>query len=36
MLQLMELGYLDYDKQLKIVKDQKKKADISVTLDKLN
>ena len=35
MLQLMELGYLDYDKNLKIVK-KEKRPDISVVLDKLN
>lgn len=35
MLQLMELGYVDYDKNLKVIKKQKK-PDISVTLDQLN
>ena len=35
MLQLMEFGYLDYDKNLKIVK-KEKKPDIVKVLDKLN
>jgi len=35
MLQLLSLGYTDYDKNLKIVK-KEKKPDISVILDKLN
>ena len=35
MLQLMEFGYLDYDKNLKIVK-KEKKPDIVKILDKLN
>lgn len=36
MLQLLALGYTDYDKNLKIVKKEKKQPDISVVLDKLN
>ena len=35
MLQLVSLGYTDYDKNLKIVK-KEKKPDIGVILDKLN
>ena len=35
MLQLMEFGYLDYDKNLKIVK-KEKKPDIVKVLDLLN
>ena len=37
MLQLMELGYTDYDKNLKLVKkENKKNPNISAVLDKLN
>ena len=35
MLQLVSLGYTDYDKNLKIVK-KEKRPDIGVILDKLN
>lgn len=35
MLQLLSLGYTDYDKNLKIVK-KDKRPDISAVLDKLN
>ena len=35
MLQLMEFGYMDYEKNYKVVK-KEKKPDISVILDKIN
>jgi hypothetical protein len=35
MLQLMEFGYLDYEKNYKIVK-KEKRPDISAILDKIN
>ena len=34
MLQLMELGYTDYDKNLKVIK-KEKKPDIGTLLDKI-
>ena len=34
-MQLMELGYIDYDKNYKVVKKEGKKVDINVVLNKL-
>ena len=35
MLQLMEFGYMDYDKNYTVVKKEGKKVDINVVLNKI-